>query len=262
MDELVVREDEGGVARLTLNAPDRLNALSDAMIDALHARLVETARDETVRCVVLAGAGRAFCAGHDLKEMQAARQSEDGGAAAHRDLFDRCAAMMLAITRHPRPVIAEVHGVAVAAGCQLAATCDMVVAEETARFGVNGVNIGLFCSTPMVALSRAIPRKAAFEMLTTGRLIHADEAQRLGLVSRTAKEGELRGVTDELAGTVASKLGAAVRIGKEAFYRQAEMTLEEAYAYTGGVMAANLGEADTSAGIDAFLGKRPMPWTT
>ena len=262
MDDLVVREDAGGVARLTLNAPERLNALSDAMIAALHARLDETASDEGVRCLVIAGAGRAFCAGHDLREMQAARQSGDGGAAAHRDLFERCAAMMLAVTRHPRPVIAEVHGVAVAAGCQLAATCDMVVAEETARFGVNGVNIGLFCSTPMVALSRAVPRKAAFEMLTTGRLIHVEEAQRIGLVSRVAPEGELRAVTDDLAGTVAGKLGAAVRIGKEAFYRQAEMSLEDAYAYTGGVMAANLSDDDTSAGIDAFLGKRPMPWAT
>ena len=262
MDDLVLREDAGAVARLVLNAPDRLNALSDAMIAALHGRLDETAADPGVRCVVLAGAGRAFCAGHDLREMQAARQSEDGGAAAHRDLFDRCAAMMLAITRHPRPVIAEVHGVAVAAGCQLAATCDMVVAEETARFGVNGVNIGLFCSTPMVALSRAIPRKAAFEMLTTGRLVHADEAQRLGLVTRVAPEGELRAATDELAATVAGKLGAAVRIGKEAFYRQSEMTLEDAYAYAGGVMAANLAEGETADGIDAFLGKKPMPWAT
>ena len=262
MDDLVLREDAGAVARLVLNAPERLNALSDAMIAALHARLDETAADPGVRCVVLAGAGRAFCAGHDLREMQAARQSEDGGAAAHRDLFDRCAAMMLAITRHPRPVIAEVHGVAVAAGCQLAATCDMVVAEETARFGVNGVNIGLFCSTPMVALTRAIPRKAAFEMLTTGRLVHADEAQRLGLVSRIAPEGDLRAVTDELATTVAGKLGAAVRIGKDAFYRQAEMTLADAYAFAGGVMTANLSDGDTSAGIDAFLDKRPMPWAT
>ena len=262
MDDLVLREDAGGVARLTLNAPERLNALSDGMIAALRARLNETGGNEAVRCVVIAGAGRAFCAGHDLREMQAARQAPDGGAAAHRDLFDRCAAMMLSITRHPRPVIAEVHGVAVAAGCQLAATCDMVVAEESARFGVNGVNIGLFCSTPMVALSRAVPRKAAFEMLTTGRLVHAEEAQRLGLVNRIAPEGGLRAATDELAEAVASKLGSAVRIGKEAFYRQAEMTLQDAYSYTGGVMAANLSDDDTSAGIDAFLGKRPMPWAT
>ena len=261
MDELVERQDEGGVVRLTLNAPDRLNALSDAMIEALHGRLTETGDDDAVRCVVIAGAGRAFCAGHDLREMQAARQSEDGGAAAHRDLFDRCASMMLAITHHPRPVIAEVHGVAVAAGCQLAATCDMVVAEETARFGVNGVNIGLFCSTPMVALSRAVPRKAAFELLTTGRLVGAAEAQRIGLVNRVAPEGELRAATDELARAVAGKLGAAVRIGKEAFYRQAEMTLDDAYAYAGGVMAANLSDDDTTAGIDAFLEKKPMPWS-
>ena len=258
MHEMVKRDDEGGVARLTLNHPEKLNALSDAMLGALGARLAETAADAAVRVVVIAGEGRAFCAGHDLNEFQAARQAPDGGAAAHVDFFRRCTEVMLAIVRHPRPVIAEVQGVAVAAGCQLAATCDMVVAHEEARFGVNGVNIGLFCSTPMVALARAVGRKAAFEMLVTGRLVGAEEAQRLGLVTRVAKD--LRAETDDLANAVAGKLGSAVAHGKRAFHEQAEMGLAEAYAHTGAVMAANLADRDTEAGIDAFLEKRPMPW--
>ena len=258
MADLVKLKREGGVARLILSNPDRLNALSDAMIAALHARLDETAADDAVRAVIVEGEGRAFCAGHDLKEMQAARQPPDGGAGAHADLFERCAAMMLAIQAHPRPVIAQVHGVAVAAGCQLAATCDLVVADKDARFGVNGVNIGLFCSTPMVALTRAIGRKAAFEMLTTGRLIGADEAMRLGLVNRVAQDAaEAAG---DLASTIAGKLGSAVRVGKRAFHAQAEMRVEDAYAYTGRVMAENLAEPDTAEGIDAFLAKRPPAW--
>ncbi|MGR3540861.1 MAG: enoyl-CoA hydratase [Hasllibacter sp.] len=252
-------EDEGGVRRITLDAPERLNALSNAMIADLHGALDDAGASEA-KVVVLAGAGRAFCAGHDLSEMQAARQAEDGGKAGFLDLFERCAAMMTAIPALPQPVIAEVHGVAVAAGCQLAASCDMVVAEEGARFGVNGVNIGLFCSTPMVALTRAIPRKAAFEMLTTGRLIDADEAQRLGLVNRIAPEGALREVTMDLAGTVAGKLGPAVRIGKRAFHEQVGMGLDEAYAHTGAVMAENLGLDETAEGMSAFLEKRPPSW--
>lgn len=258
MADLVELEREGPVARLTLANGDRLNALSDAMIAALHARLEETAADPGLRVLILAGEGRAFCAGHDLKEMQAARQAEDGGAAAHRDLFERCAATMLAIRAHPCPVIAQVHGVAVAAGCQLVASCDMAVAQEDARFGVNGVNIGLFCSTPMVALTRAVPPRAAFEMLTTGRLIAAEEALRLGLVNRVARDAA-EGAED-LARAVAGKLGSAVRIGKRAFYEQAEMGIEAAYAHTGEVMAANLADADTAEGIDAFLAKRPPAW--
>ncbi len=258
MAELVKLEREGGVARLILSNPDRLNALSDAMIAALHARLDETAADDGVRAVIVEGEGRAFCAGHDLKEMQAARQAPDGGAGAHGDLFERCAAMMLAIQAHPRPVIAQVHGVAVAAGCQLAATCDLVVADKDARFGVNGVNIGLFCSTPMVALTRAIGRKAAFEMLVTGRLVGADEAMRLGLVNRVAQD--VAEAAGDLASTIAGKLGSAVRVGKRAFYAQAEMRVEDAYVYSGRVMAENLAEPDTAEGIDAFLAKRPPAW--
>jgi enoyl-CoA hydratase/carnithine racemase len=259
MPELVGLRREGPIARIVLSNGERLNALSDAMIAALHARLDETAADGETRVVILSGEGRAFCAGHDLKEMQAARQAPDGGAAAHADLFDRCAAMMLAIQRHPCPVIAQVHGVAVAAGCQLAATCDLVVADKDARFGVNGVNIGLFCSTPMVALTRAVGRKAAFEMLVTGRLIGADEAMRIGLANRVAED--VAEAAGDLATTIAGKLGSAVRVGKRAFYEQAEMGVEDAYAHAGRVMAWNMADADTSEGIDAFLEKRPPAWS-
>ena len=257
---MLTREDTGAVARLTMDAPDRLNALSDEMLAALSEAFAELERDRSIRAVILAGAGRAFCAGHDLKQMQAKRQAEDGGAAAFHDLFTRCAEVMQAIPRLPQPVIAEVHGVAVAAGCQLVASCDMAVAAEGTRFGVNGVNIGLFCSTPMVALSRNVPRKRALEMLTTGRLVETDEALDLGLINRAVPPEDLSAATEELAGTVAAKLGSAVRVGKRAFYEQAEMGLAEAYAHTGRVMVENMLHQDTDEGIDAFLGKRAPGW--
>ena len=256
---MIEREDRGGVTRLTLDDPDRLNALSDAMLEALGAALDAVAESDA-RVVVLAARGKAFCAGHDLREMQAMRQSEDGGAEAFGDLFARCSAVMLRIQRIPQPVIAEVQGAAVAAGCQLVASCDMAVASEAARFGVNGVSIGLFCSTPMVALTRAVPRKAAFEMLTTGRIVGAEEAQRIGLVNRVARPERLTEETTALAETVAGKLDAAVRIGKRAFHAQAEMGVEAAYAHAGAAMAANMGLADTDEGITAFLEKRPPAW--
>ena len=256
---MIGREDDGGVARLTLRDPDRLNALSDEMLAALRAALEEVAGGDA-RVVVLAAEGRAFCAGHDLRQMQAMRQAEDDGAEAFVDLFARCSEVMTLIQRIPQPVIAEVQGPAVAAGCQLVASCDMAVASEAARFGVNGVSIGLFCSTPMVALTRAVPRKAAFEMLTTGRVIEAEEARRIGLVNRVVPAEALRGETDALAATVAGKLAAAVRIGKRAFYDQAGMGLEEAYAHAGAVMAENMGLADTAEGIAAFIEKRPPSW--
>lgn len=257
---MIEREDRGRVARLTLNDPERLNALSDAMLRALKEALEAVAADEDARVVVLAAEGRAFCAGHDLREMQGKRQAQDGGAAAFADLFARCAEVMRLIGRIPQPVIAEVQGAAVAAGCQLVASCDMAVASETARFGVNGVSIGLFCSTPMVALTRAVPRKAAFEMLTTGRVIDAEEARTLGLVNKVVPAGALREETDALADTVAGKLGAAVRIGKRVFYEQAEMGLKEAYAHAGAAMAENMGLRDTDEGIRAFLEKRAPDW--
>ena len=257
---LVLRADEGPVAYLTLNDPARLNALSVAMLEALQAALDALAGDRSARVVVIRGAGRAFCAGHDLKEMTAARAAEDGGAAFFAALFDRCAAMMTTLPRLPQPVIAEVHGVAAAAGCQLVASCDLAVAAEGARFGVNGVNIGLFCSTPMVALTRAVGRKAAFEMLTTGEFVAAEEARRIGLVNRVAPEDRLGEAVRGLAGTIADKLGPAVAIGKRAFYEQAELGLEAAYAHAGAVMVRNMLREDTAEGIAAFLDKRPPDW--
>ena len=260
MDGVLIREDRGAVAHLTLNSPHNLNALSDAMLAALAAEIGRLA-DDPAKVVVLKGAGRAFCAGHDLKEMQAARQAPDGGAAAFADLFARCSEVMLGLSRLPQPVIAEVHGIATAAGCQLVASCDMAVAAEGTRFGVNGVNIGLFCSTPMVALTRAVPARAAFEMLVTGRFVAAEEAQRLGLVHRVVPAERLAEETAALADLVAGKLGAAVRIGKRVFYEQLALSAEDAYALAGAAMAENMMIPDTDEGITAFLEKRPPAWS-
>jgi len=254
------RTDTGAVAHLRMNAPERLNALSDEMLAALSGAFEDLRADAAIRAVVISGAGKAFCAGHDLKQMQAARQAPDGGAAAFADLFDRCAAVMRAIRTLPQPVIAAPHGIATAAGCQLVASCDMAVAAEGTRFGVNGVNIGLFCSTPMVALSRNVGRKKTFEMLTTGRFIDTDEAEAAGLINRAVPEDRLIDSAMELATGIAGKLGAAVRIGKEAFYRQLELPLDEAYALTGRVMVANMLLPETDEGISAFIEKRSPDW--
>ncbi|SHE71148.1 Enoyl-CoA hydratase/carnithine racemase [Litoreibacter ascidiaceicola] len=259
-DALVLRADEGAVARLTLNNPSKLNALSDAMLAALLSALDEVAEDKAIRVVILNGAGKVFCAGHDLKEMQAARSDQDNGRAAWLDLFARCSAVMARLQSLPQPVIAQAHGIATAAGCQLVATCDLAVAAEGTKFGVNGVNIGLFCSTPMVALSRNIHRKQAFEMLTTGEFIDAERAREVGLINRVAT-GDLAEETMKLAKTIAAKLGSAVRIGKQAFYEQAQMPVAEAYAYTGEVMAVNMALDDTDEGIKAFLEKRKPNWS-
>ena len=257
---ILERKDTGAIARLTLNHPEKLNALSDAMLAALADEFEALAADEKIRVVIIAGAGKAFCAGHDLKEMTQGRQAEDGGKAYFADLFARCTKVMTAIRNLPQPVIAQPHGIATAAGCQLVASCDMPVAAEGTRFGVNGVNIGLFCSTPMVALSRNIPRKQAFEMLTTGEFINTDRAQDIGLINRAVPQDELDEATNQLAETVASKLGAAVRIGKSAFYDQLEMGLDQAYAHTGAAMVENMLYRDTEEGIAAFLEKRPPQW--
>ena len=259
-EPILLVEDQGAVRTLTLNNPKALNALSDAMLAALQAQIDDLAETAEIKAVVLRGTGKAFCAGHDLKEMQAARQAEDGGAAAFKDLFDRCARVMTGLTRLPQPVIAQVHGIATAAGCQLVATCDMAVAAEGTRFGVNGVNIGLFCSTPMVALSRNIAPKQAFEMLVTGTFKDAQEAKTLGLVNHVVPAGQEGAAAQDLAATVAGKLGAAVRIGKQAFYQQRELGLEDAYAYTGAVMVDNMLLRDTNEGITAFIEKRPPDW--
>ena len=257
---ILMRSDENAVARLVLNAPKKLNALSDEMLAELQSALDDIKKDASVRAVVLSGAGKAFCAGHDIKEMQAGRQSSDGGRAYFRDLFDRCSKVMLSIRALPQPVIAQVHGIAAAAGCQLVATCDLAVAEENTQFGVNGVNIGLFCSTPMVALSRNVPAKKAFEMLTTGDFLSTREAQDLGLINRVAPTGQLDAVTTELAQKLAKKLSSAVKIGKEAFYNQIEMPIEAAYDYTRDVMVENLDMRDTAEGMAAFIEKRAPDW--
>ncbi len=257
---LLERHDTNSIAHLKMNAPEKLNALSEEMLSALQSQFDNLQNDRQIRAVILSGSGKAFCAGHDLKEMTAGRQAEDGGKAYFTELFQKCASMMTSIQKLPQPVIAQVHGIATAAGCQLVASCDMAVAADSTRFGVNGVNIGLFCSTPMVALSRNIPRKQAFEMLTTGQFINAERARELGLVNRIASEDELEEATTELAETVASKLAVAVKIGKEAFYNQLQMPLSEAYDYTGSVMAENMLFRDTKEGISAFIEKRDPNW--
>lgn len=260
MTELVEIEKRGVIAHLTLNSPGTLNALSDAMLAALDARFAALAGDAGVKVVVLKGAGKAFCAGHDLREMQAGRAAPDGGRAYFADLFARCAAVMQAIPRLPQPVIAQVHGIATAAGCQLVASCDLAVAAEGTRFGVNGVNIGLFCSTPMVSLSRVVPRKIAFEMLTTGEFLDAARAREVGLVNRVVPHEGLDAATTALAETIAAKLGAAVKIGKRAFYEQIEMETAAAYAHAGAVMVENMLYRDTAEGVQAFLEKRKPDW--
>ncbi|MBU2982464.1 enoyl-CoA hydratase [Lentibacter algarum] len=255
---ILERSDTGAVAHLKLNAPERMNALSNEMIAALQSQFDSLKDDNSIRVVVLSANGKAFCAGHDLKQMTAARQNQDAGKAAFADLFARCSQMMLSIRALPQPVIAVPHGIATAAGCQLVASCDLAVAEAGTRFGVNGVNIGLFCSTPMVALSRNIPRKHAFEMLTTGAFISAERAAELGLVNRVAVGAEAKAL--KMAELIASKLGAAVKIGKQAFYQQGEMSLEDAYAFTGDVIVENMLYRDTEEGIAAFLEKRDPDW--
>ena len=257
---ILERRDVNAVSYLTLNRPEALNALSDAMLEALSSTLTELGSDGSVRAVVLAGAGKAFCAGHDLKEMQAGRQAKDGGAAYFADLFSRCAAVMQKIQRLPQPVIAQVHGIATAAGSQLVATCDMAVAAQGTKFGVNGVNIGLFCSTPMVALSRNIGRKKAFEMLTTGQFIDAARAETQGLINKSVPPETLAQATTELAELVAGKLGSAVAVGKRAFYEQAELPVAAAYEHTRGVMVKNMLNRDTDEGITAFIEKRAPNW--
>ncbi len=258
---ILERDVTDGIAHLRMNAPERLNALSDEMLAALQQAFDGLKTDRSVRAIILSGEGKAFCAGHDLKQMTQARQAEDGGRAAFKDLFERCATMMQTIQTLPQPVIAQVHGIATAAGCQLVASCDLAVAAEGTRFGVNGVNIGLFCSTPMVALSRNIPRKHAFEMLTTGEFLESARARELGLINRVVPQAALKDEARALAQTIADKLAVAVKIGKEAFYNQLEMPLSEAYDYTGKAIVENMLHRDTEEGIAAFLEKRDPTWT-
>ena len=254
-DRLLLRRDADGVAWLTLNRPSARNALSLGLMEALVTELVAIDADPSVKAVVISGAGPAFCAGHDLREL---RSNPD--RAAYQTTFQLCSQLMTAIVRLPKPVIARVHGVATAAGCQLVATCDLAIAAETARFATPGVNIGLFCSTPMVALTRAVGRKAAMEMLLTGELIDAPRAYALGLVNRVVPEAELDAAVSALAGQIVAKSPLTLAIGKEAFYRQAELDLTAAYAYASDVMARNMLAHDAEEGIDAFIAKRKPVW--
>jgi len=259
-DPPVLTTHDGAVARLVLNRATSRNALSRSLMAALQEALDSSARNDSLRVVVLAANGPAFCAGHDLKEMTAQRCGADAGREAFAHIFAQCSRLMQSIVRHPKPVIAEVQGIATAAGCQLVASCDLAVASKDARFATPGVNIGLFCSTPMVALSRNVTRKHAMEMLLTGEMIGADEAQRIGLVNRVAPSTLLETETMELARRIAAKPVRTVKIGKEAFYRQLEMPLAEAYDYASAVMTKNMLEAEAEEGIDAFVEKRAPKW--
>lgn len=254
-DSVLLRRDADGVATLTLNRPQARNALSMALMARLIAELDAIAEDPSVRVVVIAANGPAFSAGHDLREV---RGSPD--EAFYDTLFSTCSTLMLKVTHLPKPVIARVHGPAFAAGCQLVASCDLAVASEEATFATPGVNIGLFCSTPMVAVSRKLGRKPMMEMLLLGEPIGAAEAQRLGLVNRCVPAGRLDETVAAFAQKIAAKSALTLRIGKEAFYRQADMSLEDAYAYCSAVMTRNMMAEDAAEGIDAFLEKRPPTW--
>ena len=256
MDEpLLLREDRDHIARLTLNRPASRNALSQVLMAALHEALDAVEADRSVRVAVLAGAGPAFCAGHDLRELRAL------GRDGHVAVFAQCSALMQRIVSLRVPVIARVHGIATAAGCQLVATCDLAVAAQSARFATPGVNIGLFCSTPMVALSRAVGRKAAMEMLLTGEMVDSEAAARLGLVNRAVPDDALDAAVGALAARIASRSPASVAYGKPAFYRQAELPLASAYEFAAEVMVRNMQAADATEGIEAFLERREPVWT-
>jgi enoyl-CoA hydratase/carnithine racemase len=257
---LVLRETTNAIAILTLNRPDARNSLSAAMIVALGEAFDTIGRDRAIRAVVLAANGPAFSAGHDLKEFAQRRSDPDHGRAFFTQVMTACSEMMQQIVRLPQPVIAAVHATATAAGCQLVASCDLAVASTAARFATPGVNIGLFCSTPMVALSRNVSRKHAMEMLLTGDLISAEEAARIGLVNRVVAAGSEREEALALARKIAAKSAHVVKIGKEAFYRQAELDLAAAYAYASNVMVESMLARDAEEGIAAFVEKRPPTW--
>jgi enoyl-CoA hydratase/carnithine racemase len=261
VEPLLLRADAGGVARLTLNRPAARNSLSRGMLAALATEFARIAGEDAVRVVVLAAAGPVFCAGHDLREITAHRADADGGLAFFTEAMAACAAVMQAIVALPQPVIAEVQGVATAAGCQLVATCDLAIAADSATFATPGVNIGLFCSTPMVALSRNISRKRAMEMLLLGEALHAAEAAEFGLINRAVPRDVVMATALEMASKIASKSTATVSLGKQTFYAQAEMELGSAYATAADVMVANMMYADAAEGIGAFIEKRHPTWS-
>jgi enoyl-CoA hydratase/carnithine racemase len=259
-EPLVLASKSGSVLNLTLNRASARNALSQALMTAMQAALDGAASDKSVRVIVIGADGPAFSSGHDLKEMTARRKDADKGRAFFESLFKQCSTLMQTIVRHPKPVIAQVQGIATAAGCQLVASCDLAVASSSARFATPGVNIGLFCSTPMVALSRNVSRKHAMEMLLTGDMVRAEDARRIGLVNRVVAPGSERAEALALARQIASKSALTVKIGKEAFYRQLEMSLAEAYRYTADVMVENMLARDAEEGIGAFIEKRTPGW--
>lgn len=254
--EMLQRSDANGISTLTLNRPKARNALSTGLMAALQTELDAIAADTSVRVVVIAANGPAFCAGHDMREIRATPDR-----AAYEALFAQCSALMLTITRLPQPVIARVHATATAAGCQLVASCDLAVAAESAKFATPGVNIGLFCSTPMVAVSRNLGRKQTMEMLLTGEMIDAETARAGGLINKAVADGDIDDAIAAYCRQIASKSPLTLKIGKEAFYRQLDMPLEDAYAYASEVMVANMLTRDAEEGIDAFLEKRDPEWT-
>jgi enoyl-CoA hydratase/carnithine racemase len=257
---ILLREDVADVAILTLNRPQARNSLSEALLEALGQALTAIAHDRAVRAVIITANGPAFSAGHDLKELNARRSDSDRGRAYFTHIMNLCSGVMQQIVTQPQPVIAAVQAVATAAGCQLVASCDLAIAASTAKFATPGVNIGLFCSTPMVPLSRNVPRKAAMEMLLTGEAISADEAARIGLVNHVVAPGNERDAALKLAKKIASKSALNVKIGKEAFYRQIEMPLADAYRYASEVMVENMLARDAEEGIGAFIEKREPKW--
>jgi enoyl-CoA hydratase/carnithine racemase len=254
-EPLLLRQVQDAIATITLNRPEARNALSMALMGEMLDAFRALGEDKSVKVVILAAAGPGFCAGHDLKELRSKPKRE-----IYHAVFHRCSELMQTIVALPKPVIAQVHGIATAAGCQLVATCDLTVAAEDARFATPGVNIGLFCSTPMVALSRAVPNKQAMEMLLTGEMISASRAREIGLINRVVPAGELAAATMALARQIAGKSPLVVRIGKEAFYAQKEMGLAGAYEYASEVMTTNMMAHDAAEGIDAFIQKRPPVW--
>ncbi len=254
-DKVLWTDKADGVVTLTLNRPDQFNALSEALLDALEAALADIAQDDTARCVVLAANGRAFCAGHDLKQMRS-KPDQD----YYERLFAQCGKVMQSIVALPVPVIAKVQGTATAAGCQLVASCDLAIAADTAKFAVSGINVGLFCSTPAVALTRSIPMKQAFEMLITGQFISAQDAATQGLINRAVPSDQLDAQVAGLVQAICAKSPVAVRTGKSMYQRQRGMSLAEAYDYSGKVMACNMMAEDVSEGIDAFMQKRAPVW--
>jgi enoyl-CoA hydratase/carnithine racemase len=252
---ILIREDDQGIVRLTLNRPQQYNALSSTLLSELQAALDDISNDDSIQVVIIGASGKSFCAGHDIKEL---RSSDE--RAFHQDLFDRSGRIMLSINTMPQPVIAEVRGIATAAGCQLVANCDLAIATTDSRFAVSGINLGLFCSTPAVPLSRNILRKQAMRMLLTGDFISAEQAQAYGLINEVVGEDGLQQATTDLARKIAAKSPLAIKLGKAMFYRQLSMDLSEAYAFAGERMACNMDSEDAREGIDAFMEKRSPEW--